>query len=141
VDLGAGQGDVWVPLQDERLLRIDEGSGTISATSPLPAAGYSPVVAAAALWLIVATDTPQVSKIDPGNVTQTAATPFPAGFLTALASGEGAVWAVDHLSSQLWRIDTATAQARHVVRVGHHPISVAAGYGATWVGVQGRRFR
>ncbi len=141
LDLGSGQGNVWVPLEDERLVRIDERSGTKSATSPLPGAGFSPVVAADALWLIVTSDTPQVSKIDPSSVTQSAAIPFPGGFVTGLAPGEGAVWAVDHLSSRLWRIDTRTAQARRVVKVGHHPISVAAGYGAIWVGVQGRRFR
>ena len=138
IDLGAGEGNVWVTLEDERLVRIDEGSATISSTEPLPGPGFSPLVAAGSLWLIVYSDTPQVSEIDPGSVTQSASVSFPDSFLTGLAFGDGAVWAVDHNNGQLWTIDPATTRARPAVKLGRHPISIAAGDGAIWVGVQGR---
>ena len=141
VDLGAGRGNVWVTMEDEQLVRIDERSATISATSSLPGSGASPVVAAGALWLIVYTETPQVSKLDPSTLTQTASVPFPSGYPVALAAGEGAIWAVDHASSVVWRIDPTTARAARAVRVGYHPISIVAGNGAAWIGVQEQPFR
>ena len=36
--------NVWVPTLDERLVRIDEGTGAISATTQLPGGGLSPDV-------------------------------------------------------------------------------------------------
>jgi len=99
------------------------------------------VVAAGALWLIVYTETPQVSKLDPSTLTQTASVPFPSGYPVALAAGEGAIWAVDHASSVVWRIDPTTARAARAVRVGYHPISIVAGTGAAWIGVQEQPFR
>ena len=140
VGLGAGGGNVWVPTLDERLVRIDEGTGAISATTQLPGGGLSPDVGAGALWLIVLTETPQVSKFDPSNLTQTASVPFPSerleGFPVALAMAEGAVWAADHGRSLVWRIDSTTARAEPVATVGYHPISIAATPDTVWVGVQ-----
>jgi DNA-binding SARP family transcriptional activator/streptogramin lyase len=140
IDLGAGQGNVWVTTRDERLVRIDEGSAAISARESLPSLGASPVVAAGALWLIEYTETPQVGKLDPGTVTQLASIPFRSSFIAALAADEGVIWAADHASSRIWRIDPDTVRAVPVVKVGHHPIAVAAGHGAAWVGVQEQRF-
>jgi DNA-binding SARP family transcriptional activator/streptogramin lyase len=135
IDLGAGQGNVWVTTEDERLVRIDEGSAAISAKESLPSQGASPVVAAGALWLIEYTETPQVGKLDPSTVTQTASIPFRSSFIAALVADGGVIWAVDHASSRLWRIDPTTERAVRVVTVGHHPIAMAAGHGAAWIGV------
>jgi class 3 adenylate cyclase/streptogramin lyase len=140
-DLGAGGGNVWVTTIDERLVRVDEGSATISATTGLPGAGYAPVVAAGALWLIVATEKAGVWELDPGSLTQTATAPIANGFHIALAAGEGAVWAVDHDKSLLWRIDASSAEATRVAKLGSYPISMAAGEDAVWVGVQKRPLR
>jgi DNA-binding SARP family transcriptional activator/streptogramin lyase len=140
VDLGAGDGNVWVPTLDERLVRIDEGTGAISATTNLPGPGYSPVVGAGALWLIVQSDTAQVSKLDPSSLTQTASVPFPSERIedlpVALAAADGAVWVADHGRSLVSRIDPITARAEPVARVGYHPISIAARPDTVWVGVQ-----
>jgi DNA-binding SARP family transcriptional activator/streptogramin lyase len=143
IDLAAGGGNVWVTLLDERLVRIDERSASISAITTLPAYGNSPIVEAGALWLILGTETPQVSKLDPSSLTQTASVAFPSTrpeFLVDLGAADGVVWTADHQSSGVWRIDSATVQAERVARVGYHPISVAAGADATWVGVQEDRF-
>jgi DNA-binding SARP family transcriptional activator/streptogramin lyase len=140
IDLGAGGGNVWVPTQDERLLRIDGGTGAISATTVLPGEGDSPAVGAGGLWLIVGTETPQVSKLDPSNLTQTASVPFPSerpeDFPVALAIAEDAVWVADHGTGLLSRIAAATAQSEPVARVPYHPISIAATPDTVWVGVQ-----
>jgi DNA-binding SARP family transcriptional activator/streptogramin lyase len=139
VDLGAGGGNVWVPTLDERLVRIDEGSGAISATAQLPSQGYAPDVDAGSLWLIVRTETPQVWKLDPSNLTQTASVPFrserPEDFPVALAA-DGAVWVADHGQGLVWRIDSTTARAEPVATIAYHPISIAATRDTVWVGVQ-----
>jgi DNA-binding SARP family transcriptional activator/DNA-binding beta-propeller fold protein YncE len=140
VDLGAGDGNVWVPTQDERLVRIDEGTGAISATTHLPGEGFSPDVGAGGLWLIVQTETTQVSKLDLNNLTQTASFPFPStrpeDFPVALATAAEKVWVADHGRGLVWKIASTTAQAEPVARIAHHPISIAATPSTVWVGVQ-----
>jgi DNA-binding SARP family transcriptional activator/DNA-binding beta-propeller fold protein YncE len=140
-DLGVGGGNVWVTTVDERLVRIDEGSATISATSRLPGSPYSPVVAGGALWLIVQLETLQIWKVDPSNLTQTASIPFPDSYPVALAADAGHVWVVDHAKGRVWKIGLSSSQAVPAVRVGAHPISIAAGNDAVWIGVQKRTFR
>jgi DNA-binding beta-propeller fold protein YncE len=140
IDLGAGGGSVWVPLQDERLVRIDEGSASISATTQLSGWGSSPIVESGDLWLILNTETPQVSKLDPGTLAQAASVPFPAvtqaNFPAGLAASDGVLWTADHGSGVVSSIDAVTARAERVTRVAYHPISVAASAGAVWIGVQ-----
>jgi DNA-binding SARP family transcriptional activator/streptogramin lyase len=140
-DLGAGAGNVWVVTVDERLVRIDESSTTISETVQLPGGGASPVIAGGALWLIVFTENPGVWKFDPRSLTQTATAPLGDGFHFALAGGEGSVWAVDHDKGAVWKIDPRSTEATKLASVAFHPISVTAGEGAVWVGVQERPFR
>ena len=141
IDLAAGGGNVWVSLEDERLVRIDEASGKRSTTAPVPGAAFSPVVTADALWLILPTSTPQVAELDPATVTEMASVSFPKGFPAAIAAGDGAIWAVDHAQGRVWRIDEKAPAADLVTTVGHHPISVAAADGTVWVGVQEHPFR
>jgi DNA-binding SARP family transcriptional activator/streptogramin lyase len=137
-DLGAGEGSVWVSLGDERLTRVLEGSATIASTTPVPGLAGSPVVTAGALWMILYTDTPQVSKFDPNNVTQAASVSFPNTFLASLAGDDGMVWTMDHTTGRVWRVEGGEPTRTLVATVGHHPVSIASGDGATWVGVQGQ---
>ena len=44
IDLGAGGGNVWVTLEDERLVRVDEGSGNVRRRHRFPGLAYTPVV-------------------------------------------------------------------------------------------------
>ncbi len=140
VDLGAGGGNVWVSLEDERIVRVDEGSGKLT-TAPVPGAAFSPVVTAEALWLILYTDTPQVAEFDPATATLTASVSLPKSFLTAIAAGDGVIWAVDHAQGRVWRIDEKAPVPDLVTTVAYHPISVAAADGTVWVGVQEQPFR
>ncbi len=140
VDLAAGGGNVWVSLEDERLVRVDEGSGTFT-TAPVPGAAFSPIVTADALWVILTTGTPQVVELDPATITQMASVSFSKGFPAAIAAGDGAIWAVDHAQGRVWRVNEKAPTADLVTSVAYHPISVAAGNGTVWVGVQEQPFR
>jgi YVTN family beta-propeller protein len=141
-DLGSGAGSIWVPLVDERLVRIDEGSATVASTTQLPAAAFMPIVVRDSLWLLLYTHAPQVEKLDPNTVTQTASVSFPNSFLTGLAGEGDKLWVVDHDKGRLWRIDANSAQAeRLAATIRHFPVSIAAGHGAVWVGTQADHFR
>ena len=141
IDLGAGGGDVWVTLEDERIVRVDEGSGKITTTSQAPGSAYSPVVTGDGLWLILYTHTPQVAELDPATATQTASVSLPNSFPVAIAAGDGVIWAVDHAQGRVWRVDEKAPTADLVSTVAYHPISVAAADGTVWVGVQEQPFR
>jgi YVTN family beta-propeller protein len=54
-------------------------------------------------------------------------------YLSALAVGEGAVWATDVEEDVVWRVDTATGRAARRIPVGKDPSAVAAGFGSVWV--------
>ncbi len=138
-DLGAGAGDVWVTTQDERLVRVDEGSATITAVKPLPGAGASPIVTGDGLRLIVYADSPQLSTFDPSTVVQRATVPFPPGsFPFALSAGNGVVSAIDNAGGVVWTVRPARGRLARIARLPHHPISVATSDDAIWVGVQAR---
>ena len=53
--------------------------------------------------------------------------------LTALAVGEGAVWATDVAEDVVWRIDSATGRPTRTIPVGREPWGVAVGLGSVWV--------
>jgi hypothetical protein len=144
VSLGAGAGAAWVTPGESRVLRIDAATGRITGNEPLPLLGAdSPLVAGGSLWLHVYSWTDeQILQLDPSSLAQLQSTPISPsadGFAIGLAAGEGAIWTADHASGSVWRIDSAEGRAVPVGDVGHHPISIAAGEGSVWIGVQRRR--
>jgi DNA-binding SARP family transcriptional activator/streptogramin lyase len=140
-DVGAGGGEVWVTTADEHLIRIDEGSATISATEPLPSSGVSPTVTHGALWLIVYTASPQLWSLSPSTLVQRSAVPFPPSYPFALAEGNGLLSAIEHDRGLVWNVDTTTGRLTRITRLAYHPISVAVRNRAVWVGVQARPIR
>ena len=140
IDLTAGDGNVWVSLGDERLARVDESSGKITNITELSASAFSPVVGRRGLWTILTTDTMQVAELDPATVSEQASVSFPNSFVTALAVGNGVVWAVDHANGRLWSIDEKAPTADVAGSVSYHPISMVAQGDTVWVGVQQRQF-
>jgi hypothetical protein len=140
-DLGAGGGNVWVSLADERIVRVDEGSARITATPQASAAGFSPVVTSRALWMILPSETPRVARFDPVTAREAASVSFTQGFPTAIAAGDGVIWGVDHVHGRLWRIDEQAPAADLVASVPYHPITIAARGGTVWVGVQRELYR
>jgi DNA-binding SARP family transcriptional activator/streptogramin lyase len=133
--LAAGQGSVWVALGNEHVLRIDATTPTVTADQDLSEQPFFPVLYRGSLWLLAFGNDERVSRLDPSTLSPRAEISFE-GVPYALARGSRALWSVDPYSGFVWRIDPVKDRAEKVARVAHHPISVAAGEGAVWVGVQ-----
>ena len=136
--LGVGAGSVWVTQLNEHLLRFEPSTGKPTGDQDMSSSVFSPVVHGGTLWLISYGESPQILSVNPSTLTEDAAAiPFTVDrYPFDLASGAGAVWTVSPPDGSLWRIDPTTSRATRLVEVGHHPIAVAAGEGAVWVGVQ-----
>jgi streptogramin lyase len=139
VSLGAGAGAAWL-VPGSRLLRIDAASEGITGEKLLPGWNASdPLVVDGSLWLVAWADPTQILRLDPGSLTQEQSVAVPAELPFGLAATADALWTADHGSGAVWRIDRADGGSVPVADVGHHPISIAAGEGSVWVGVQGRK--
>jgi DNA-binding SARP family transcriptional activator len=140
--LAAGAGAVWVTQQNEHVLRIDAATPKVTADEDLSELPQFPVLYGGSLWLVGYGDKPHVWRLDSTTLTPQTAIPFRInGYPFELTGGTRALWTVGPDSGVLWRIDPATELATPVVRVGHHPISVAEAEGAVWVGTQKERLR
>ena len=141
--LAAGAGAVWVTQQNEHVLRIDATTPKLTADQDLSELPQFPVQFGDSLWLISYGDRqPHVWDLDSTTLTPRTAIPFSIpGYPADLSGGSRALWTVGPNSGYLWRIDPATELATRVLWVAPHPISVAAGEGAVWVGTQAERAR
>jgi DNA-binding SARP family transcriptional activator len=141
--LVAGAEAVWVTQQNEHVLRIDATTPKLTADEDLSELPQFPVLYGDSLWLIGYGDRkPHVWRLDSTTLVPRTAIAFSVpGYPSELSGGRGALWTVGPNSGYLWRIDPAAELATRVVRVGQHPISVAAGEGAVWVGTQEERVR
>ena len=141
--LVAGADAVWLTQANEHVLRIDATTPKITAEEDLSELPQFPVQFGDSLWLIGYGDRkPHVWHLDAITLTPRTAIPFSTpGYPQDLSGGRRALWTVGPNSGYLWRIDPATELATRVVWVAPHPISVAAGEGAVWVGTQKERAR
>ena len=141
--LVAGRGAVWVTQLNERVLRIDTTTPKVTAERDLSELGQFPVLHHGSLWLIGYGDRkPDVLHLDSTTLAPQGAIPFTvAGYPAGLSAGAGALWTVGPNSGYLCRIDPSSELATRVVWVAPHPISVAAGEGAVWIGTQRERVR
>lgn len=133
IGLTAGGGEVWVTTLEENLLRIQPAAVTVSGRASLPTQGLAPVFERDALWLIANLRRGDVTRFDPGSLTQTVTVPI-GGTPSDLAVGEGAIWAANG-DGAISKIDLTRAAVTAVTPVGHNPSALAVGYGAVWVGV------
>jgi YVTN family beta-propeller protein len=141
--LAAGPGAVWVSRDDEHVLRIDATTPKTTADQDLSELPQFPVWHEGALWLIgYGAMNVHVWHLDSTTLTPENAVPFRIkGYPYELAGGRRALWTVSPDTGFLWRIDAPTGLAKRVARIGHHPVSVAAGEGAVWVGTQKEKLR
>jgi DNA-binding SARP family transcriptional activator/DNA-binding beta-propeller fold protein YncE len=140
--LAGGPDAVWVTQQNEHVLRIDATTPKVTAEEDLSELPQFPVLSGRSLWLIGYGESPHVWRLDSTTLTPQTAIPFRvSGYPFELSGGKRALWTVGPDSGLLWRIDSPTGIATRVVRIGHHPVSVAAGEGAVWVGTQKERLR
>lgn len=133
--IAAGMGSVWVAQGNEHVLRIDATTPTVTADQDLSEMPFFPVLYRGSLWLVAFGADERVSRLDPSTLSPRAEIPFE-GVPYGLARGSRALWSVDPYSGFVWRIDPSKDRAAKAGRVAHHPIAVAAGEGAVWVGVQ-----
>jgi hypothetical protein len=138
--LGVGAGSAWASTETEHLLRIEPLRGEVIVNKDLSQPTFFPLVYRRSLWVIAGGNPPLVLQLEPGTLAQEGVIQFPKQFPIELTSGEGAIWTVDHDGGLVWRIDPSTTRATRVADVGLHPIAVAAGAGAVWVGVQAEPF-
>jgi DNA-binding SARP family transcriptional activator len=139
--LAAGAGAVWVTQQNEHVLRIDATTPKLTADEDLSELPQFPVQFDDSLWLISYGDRqPHIWHLDSTTLTPRTAISFSIpGYPADLSGGSRALWTVGPNSGYLWRIDPATEMAKRLVWVAPHPISVAVGEGAVWVGTQAER--
>ena len=133
-EVAAGRGRVWVLWGGGgEILGVDPASGRIvtridDSRSPLGIA-----LGAQTLWV---SELNTVSSVDisTGAVSgsaQIGALSFTGS--TAIAIGEGGVWAAKSATGDVWQIDPAAITALRQITVGSTPEHVAAGAGAVWV--------
>ena len=141
--LAAGSGAVYVSRDDEHVLRIDATTPTITAEQDLSELPQFPVLLDDALWLIgYGPSNNHVWHLDSTTLTPETSVPFRIdGYPWELAAANRALWTVSPDTGFLWRIDAPTGLAKRVARIGHHPVSVAVGEGAVWVGTQKEKLR
>jgi len=131
IGLATGGGYVWVTTGSGNLLRIDPRTPNTVDTQPLTGMAVSPVYARRYLRLITG---PDIVSIDPNSLTTPGALQVKGG-PSALAAGNGALWAVAY-NGTLTRVVAAGGESTPL-QVGrpHSLAAVAAGGGATWVAV------
>jgi DNA-binding SARP family transcriptional activator/streptogramin lyase len=129
--LATGGGFVWVTTGSGNLLRIDPRTPRTVDTQPLVGGAISPVYARGSLWLVTG---PAVVQIDPISLAVRNAIVVKGG-PTALAAGNGALWAVKYNGS-LTRVPTDGGETAPLHVAKKSTLSdVAAGGGAIWVAV------
>jgi DNA-binding SARP family transcriptional activator len=141
--IAAGRDAVWVTQANEHVLRIDATTPKRTAEQDLSELPQFPVLYGDSLWLIGYGDRkPHVWRLESTTLFPRTAIAFSVpGYPSGLSVGSRALWTVGPNSGYLWRIDPATEQPTRVVWVAPHPISVAAGEDAVWVGTQKERVR
>jgi DNA-binding SARP family transcriptional activator/ABC-type branched-subunit amino acid transport system substrate-binding protein/DNA-binding beta-propeller fold protein YncE len=122
---------VWAIAPDFSVARIDTRTNAVSAR----VRSVSAVAIASdgeQVWVL--NDDGTVARIGTRTNRVTARIKVPATFLTALAVGDGSVWATDPYAGTLWRIDPGANTTQRTIDVGAGADSVAFGEGAVWVG-------
>jgi hypothetical protein len=122
------------------VLRIDATTPKVTADQDLSEQPFFPLLYGDSLWLLAFGDDERVSRLDPSTLSPRAEISLD-GVPYALARGSRALWSIDPHSGAVWRIDPSSNRAAKIGRVAHHPVAVAAGEGAVWVGVQGEPVR
>jgi DNA-binding SARP family transcriptional activator len=128
--LTTGGGYVWVTTGSGNLLRIDSRTPSTVDTQPLIDVGTSPVYMRGSVWPIIG---PAIVQFYPSSLTPGTAIPVKGG-ASALAAGDGTLWAVTR-SGSLVRVAPGGETTRLHIGRQNSLSDVATGGGATWVAV------
>ena len=107
-----------------------QGGKEAVATIDVGGAPSSIVASARAVWVSLGLG--GIARIDPAT-NEVVARLRPGGAVVDLASGFGALWAVDVFGDRLLRIDPGTNRVSRRTRVGGMPSGVTVGRGLVWV--------
>jgi YVTN family beta-propeller protein len=130
--IAVGEGAVWVvgdPLE-HTAWRIDESTGKVAATIPLPFAPKDVAAGAGGVWITSQLDD-TLSRLDPRTNRVTATITVGKG-AAGVAVGGGTVWVANAIDGTVSRVDPRTLQVESI-DVGGYPEDVAVGTGAVWV--------
>ncbi|MDQ6850286.1 MAG: ABC transporter substrate-binding protein [Actinomycetota bacterium] len=141
--IAVGAGSLWVASgSDDRVLRLDPGTGAVTAEIPIAAerdarvaSPYGIVVAYGAVWVTDALSN-TVSQIDP-HLNAVTATIRVGARPTRIAAGEGGVWVVNAGDESITRIDPHRATVAATIAIGAQITGVAAGLHSVWITVGG----
>jgi DNA-binding SARP family transcriptional activator len=147
--IAIGYGSVWVAeYRRNAAVRIDPGSGKVSARIPVSSAPTRIVAGEGAVWVTTQHPNNAVWKIDPRTAEAIAVIPVPATS-RRVAAGAGYVWVtsgtyagepgVPQTGGVLSKIDPRTNRIVATIRVGFRPDGVAVAEGRIWVAVAPRR--
>jgi DNA-binding SARP family transcriptional activator/DNA-binding beta-propeller fold protein YncE len=130
--MAVGHGAVWAITGGEDLVRIDPGTGRLTATvSGVRARAIA--VDRNSVWVLTAGATAVVRVNARTARVRGQPLAIPAARLDAIAAGDGAVWAADAYDGLLWRIDPGPTPITRTIPVGVGADGVAVGAGAVWV--------
>jgi DNA-binding SARP family transcriptional activator/streptogramin lyase len=132
--LATGGGFVWITTVDDRIVRVDAHTLTVSTGPRLAAPAYSAVYSDGAFWILVPSpNSGTLERLDPQTL---AASPFGLDLQapTVVAVRGEALWIAD-FSGNVERIELATGRTRARLSVGHPVAAIVVGARRLWLAV------
>ena len=131
------RGAVWVTIPvlgrneaPQRLVRIEQTTGALTANVSIPADPAPPLVAGRYLW-IVGRYANVISRLD---MTTRRLRTVPVGpFPFVAAAGAGSIWVAHDYGRAVWRLDPVSLHVRARIAVGARARGVAFGRARVWV--------
>jgi hypothetical protein len=128
--LAAGEGFLWVAVDNREVVRIDPASGEADGDPVKVPEAFSVAADEGAVWVVSASGA--LTRIDPESLHATAA-PAPVRGALDVAAGFGSVW-VTSTERTVTRLDPRSLEPiGSALKVGDEPASVAVGEDAVWV--------
>jgi streptogramin lyase len=128
--LAAGEGFLWVAVDNREVVRIDPASGEADGDPVKVPEAFSVAADEGAVWVVSASGA--LTRIDPESLHATAV-PAPVRGALDVAAGFGSVW-VTSTERTVTRLDPRSLEPiGSALKVGDEPASVAVGEDAVWV--------
>lgn len=111
-----GDGAVWMVTKPSRLIRVDPGTNTVTASLELPAGSENPAFGGGFVW-VSASQRNALLKVDPAAPRIVATIPVGPGprFLTV---GDGSVWTLNQGDGSISRVEMSTGKLLATIPCG-----------------------
>ncbi len=128
--LAAGEGFLWVAVDNREVVRIDPASGEADGDPVKVPEAFSVAADEGAVWVVSASGA--LTRIDPESL-QATASPAPVRGALDVAAGFGSVW-VTSTERTVTRLDPRSLEPiGSALKVGDEPASVTVGDDSVWV--------